>query len=447
MAQVAGARCHENRAPVPRVGHNVMHHAAEQNGAQEFPGATRAIRPQDEGTFASSDENGQSAGGRCSFFQLGWLHRVAFIIMSARLTNRQSIAARLREQTKWCRRLGSELYANLLEQAAVDVERGGPTWAVLRGREGDPPRSALALRFLGAVHRLVLDGRAPELANYYASVGGDPGREELWAAFRNTLESHCETLRSLALRPVQTNEVGRSAALLGGFLLVAQATGLPLRLMEIGASAGLNLRWDCYRYEAAGAAWGDPDSPVRFSNVFDGRPPLEITAQVAERSGCDVAPLDPNSAEDQLTLLSYIWPDQLERLERLRSALEIARRVPALIEAADAPEWLAARLHDPNSGTARVVFHSVVMPYLSRQGRERVRKLLERAGAGATSDAPLAWLSMEAGEDQTDIRLTLWPGGTERLIARAGYHGYPVRWLAGFQPVLGRQGCPPYRRS
>ena len=130
----------------------------------------------------------------------------------------------------------------MLEQAAADVEAGGPGWAVLEGHEGDPAGSALALRFLGAVHRLVLEGRAPALARHYPSAGGEAGLEGAWAAFRDTLEQHGDTLRALVHRPCQTNEVGRAAALFGGFLLVARETSLPLRLLELGASAGLNLR-------------------------------------------------------------------------------------------------------------------------------------------------------------------------------------------------------------
>src|SRR5204863_254585 len=82
-----------------------------------------------------------------------------------------------------------------------------------------------------------------------------------WPAFRDTLEQQRDTLRGLVHRPCQTNEVGRAAALFGGFLLVARETGLPLRLLEIGASAGLNLRWDHYRYEQGDAGWGDRASP------------------------------------------------------------------------------------------------------------------------------------------------------------------------------------------
>ena len=132
------------------------------------------------------------------------------------------IALRLREQAEWCSRLGSPLYGGLLTAAAADVEAGGPCWTVLAGHQVDRRGSALPLRFMGAVHRLVLEGRAPDLARYYPTVGGDPGAPGAWTAFRATVEAEHTVLRALVERGVQTNEVRRSAVLLGGFLLVAR---------------------------------------------------------------------------------------------------------------------------------------------------------------------------------------------------------------------------------
>lgn len=343
---------------------------------------------------------------------------------------REIVAARLRKQAYWCGRLGSELYAFLLGRAALDVEAGGPCWEVLRGHESDPPDSAPALRFMGAVHRLVLTGAAPALALYYPSVGGEPDQAGCWPAFGATVEQNRDSLRELIRRPVQTNEVGRCAALVGGFLLVARASRLPLRLLEIGASAGLNLRWDRYYYEADGESWGDAASPVRLTESFvAGRPPFGATAGVVERRGCDLNPLDPSTEEGELTLLSFVWADQTARLATLRGAVEVARRVPAAVDAADAPRWLEARLRDLRAGAATVVFHSIVWQYMSESERGRVAGLIESAGRAASASSPLAWLRMEPGADMAEVRLTTWPGGAERLLATAGFHGRDVRWL------------------
>src|SRR5204863_6214073 len=138
---------------------------------------------------------------------------------------------------------------------------------------------------------MVLAGEAPELAKHYPSAGGDGDAAAAWVAFKELLDE-----REIPLPPVQTNEVGRSAALLGGFLTVAQQTGLGLRILELGASAGLNLRWDRFRYEAPDWAFGDPGSPARVRADYEGnggRPPLPRAVWVMERAGCDAEPIDP----------------------------------------------------------------------------------------------------------------------------------------------------------
>jgi hypothetical protein len=229
---------------------------------------------------------------------------------------------------------------------------------------------------------------------------------------------------------VQTNEVGRSAALLGAFLWEARETGLPLRLLEIGASAGLNLRWDCYRYEGEGWSWGDPGSPVVLRDRFaDGRPPVEVRPGVVLRRGCDPAPLDPTTDEGRLALTSYVWSDQRDRLELLRRAIEVARRVPAVVERASARAWLERELAEPEPGTATVVFHSVVMQYLDPDDREAVRDVVTAAGARATADAPIARVSMEHGGEEAEIRLRRWPGPDGSVVlATTGFHGRGIRW-------------------
>jgi hypothetical protein len=182
------------------------------------------------------------------------------------------------------------------------------------------------------------------------------------------------------------------ARLVGGFLLVAQATGLPLHVLELGSSAGLILRWDAYRYETDGHAWGAAASPVRLAFP---PPPMEVATTVIERRGCDPRPIDPTSAEGRVTLLSYVWPDQRWRMKLLSAALDVAASVPASVDRAAAGDWLAERLAEPADERATVVFHSIVMQYLPEAERERVEGLLRAAGARATPENPVAWLRME----------------------------------------------------
>ncbi|HEX6238676.1 MAG TPA: DUF2332 domain-containing protein [Acidimicrobiales bacterium] len=345
----------------------------------------------------------------------------------------------LAHQRDACARLGSALYARLLEAVAADVAAGGPCAAVLvpASRERDPLASALPLRFLGAVHRLVLDGRAPALARHYPSAGGSPG-PTLVDDFLATVGELRTDIAARIGHGVQTNEVGRSAALAPGFVEVARRCGLPLRVLELGASAGLNLRWDHYWYDTGASTLGDPGSPVRFVGVWEGEAPTlggpgVPPVTVVERAGCDRSPLDPASEDARRTLRSYLWPDQVERLARLDAALDVAARVPAPVDAADLGTWLAARLTEPRPGVATVVVHSIVWQYVDRRARDRMRVALRRAGEAATARAPIAWLRMEPAGQVADLRLTRWPGGREEVLGTAAYHGIPTWW--GRRPV------------
>jgi len=349
-----------------------------------------------------------------------------------RLAPRLVVARRLRAKARYCSGQGAPLYAGLLERSAQDVLRGGPCWAVLRGREQDPKGSALALRFMGSVHRLVLEGRAPALARFYPSVGGAGSMSDSWDAFSATVEEHTPELRELVRRPLQTNEVGRCSALLGAFLLETKRTGRPMRLLEVGASAGLNLRWDCYRYEAGERVWGDARSPVRIKWDLqgDGRPPVDVIPDILERRGCDLAPIDVAKPDGKLRLESYVWAEHVDRLRLLRSAFQVAARVPAVVEQANALDWLEHELLSPRSGVDTVVFHSIVMQFLSSSDRARIRRMLEQAGRRTTSDAPLAWVEMESRAGLAEVALTSWPGGQRQVVALAGLYGNPVKWVA-----------------
>jgi hypothetical protein len=341
----------------------------------------------------------------------------------------------LRFQADQCAVNGSPLYATILAAAASDAEDGGPCFEVLRGHEKDPLGTALVLRFMGGVHRLALEGDAPDLAAFYPSAGGSLEAGDPWPAFREAVAAHVDLLRTRLADGVQTNEVGRAAALAPAFLTVAIETGHPLRVLEVGASAGLNMRWDQFRYEDGDESWGSDASPVRLAGRWSGTPRPWRDAPssdgvVVERAGCDPKPIDAIGDEGRHKLRSFVWPDQVERLRILDAAIEVARSAPATIEQEEAVPWLGRRLAEPVEGAATVVYHSIVMQYMNKANRAAVAQAIADAGNRATPDAPVAWLRMEPGwvEGRADVTLTTWPGGRERLIALTGFHGMPVEW-------------------
>jgi len=355
----------------------------------------------------------------------------------------------LTDQFRWQARHclpGSPLYAALLGAMAEDLAAGGVTAAVMERYRDDPPTSVPPLRLMGALHRMVLERRAPELALHFPSVGGTASVRNAWPAAQRLLTRHTEDLADLAGRPVQTNDVGRCAALVGALLVIGQRTGLPIRLFDIGASAGLNLNVDRYAYAVDNRTLGRPDSSLRLQSPWRNYPAADLgrPLDIVERAGCDPFPLDPGTAEGRLTLTSYVWADWTERLERLRAALVIAAEHPTTVETSRAAPWLAHRLGWPRTGSVTVVWHSVVWQYITLAERADIDALFAAAGDRATDTAPLAVVGMEnVGEAGTrsrfEVVLTSWPGGHRELLATTAGHGIPTTWVTA-------HGTPtPYR--
>ncbi len=333
----------------------------------------------------------------------------------------ETLAGRLRWQARGCAVLGSPFYARLLESATSDLEACGPVWDVLSGFEVEDRGSAIALRLLAPIHRKVLSGELPQLDRHYPSTGGDGDATAAWPRFREFLEGNVAWVRRELERPCQTNEVGRSAALLGGFLEVSHRTRKPLRILELGASAGLNLRWDRYHYQSAGEAWGDDSSPVHFLHSFEVPPPLHRSSDVVERKGCDLNPIDPSSSEGALALRSFIWADQLARLSQLDGAIEVAARVPVEVERIGAADFLDGELATPRDDVATVVYHSVFMQYVTRPERERI--------VTAIADAGVFYLRMEPAYPLFEVRLD------DELLGTSWAHGTGVRWNVDSTPL------------
>ena len=330
------------------------------------------------------------------------------------------LARRLRWQSRGCAGLGSPFYAQLLESAALDVEAAGPAWDLLEGFVREPAESAIALRLMAVVHRHVFEGRLPELAVHYPSAGGDGDAQAAWPWFLKALVENRELYRGLLTGGCQTNEVGRCAALLGGFLEVAHRTHRPLRILEVGASGGLNLNWDRYRYESSAGAWGDARSPVRFDHSFEVPPEMDRAALVVERRGCDLNPIDPSSIEGALTLRSFVWADQLSRLALLDGAIEVARDAPVEVAKAGAADFLESELARPRPAVATVVYHSVFLQYVAAQEQERMRHAIDEAG--------VFHLAMEPNYPLFEVRLN------GELLGTSFAHGSGVRWNVDSTP-------------
>jgi hypothetical protein len=341
-----------------------------------------------------------------------------------------SFARRFHRHAEWIVQAGrSPLCAALLVGAAADIEAGGTVAALFDGVDA-PPGAVPQLRLLAALHELVLAGEAPALAEFYPSASGTRAPDSVWSVAAAAIEQHFEWVRGRVGLTVQTNEPGRSAVMFAALLWLTDRYAMPIRLLEFGASAGLNLLVDRYCYVVDGRELGDPMSPVRFEEPWAPGPPIDVEAaasalRVVERAGCDVAPLDPSRHEHQLRLLSYIWPDELERIRRARIALEIAARSPVRVAERSASPWLAEHLSRQRPDCLTVVWHSIVRQYVPAQEWGAIESVL------AASPEPTVVLSMEPSRaDPGRVELTARRDRDREpeLLAWCGHHGPPVLW-------------------
>jgi hypothetical protein len=342
-----------------------------------------------------------------------------------------SVEEKLLWQSAACAEMGSTLYAKMLECAAAEYRAGGP---IAKFFDADPRRAAMSLpglRLLGALHFLALDGSAPELAAHFPSCGGDGDAVAAWHTASGLIARDTHEVGVLFAEDLQTNEVARATVLLAGLHEIHRQTQLPIRLLDIGASAGLNARLDRYRYEGDGWSWGDPASPLVLRNSTRSGIPALIDGPlpIVERAGVDVRPLDVANARHRMRLISFVWPDQPDRVTHLKAAFDVARHTPLHIERANVADWLdtAAR---PRSGLVTVVMHSVVLAHLDADAHTTFFDHLRALAAQATDDAPFAWLRMESDEKDEffETRVTLWPHEHEALIAISDGHAQDIAW-------------------
>ena len=311
-------------------------------------------------------------------------------------------------------------YYDALTRALAADETGLTLLAEVRAEQRNP------MLVLAALHLLALEGD-PALAPLYGAVrdggGGDPAA---WAgAVVGVARAEPDLVRSHLHRATQTNEPGRSAVLQAVVPRAAPGASA-INLVELGASAGINLHFDQFPVAAV-----DGDDPLTL--VCEDRGPVDRSAPlpgVAARVGVDLEPLDLSDRDDQLWLLACLWPEEPRRAARLRAIIE--RRPswpPVTVLAGDALERLddALALCDPRYPT--VVVDTWFAPYLPDDAQDEMhRRLSALCASGAAG-----WVSVElpvalrwpAPADRTEPPNV---GATEVVVARVGGAPEHVGW-------------------
>ena len=310
-----------------------------------------------------------------------------------------------------------------------------------------PPAQRRPNLLLAAVHQLLLAGTSHPLADHYPSLGGDKTPDaRVVDVFADFCAQHRDAVvELLRTRATRTNEVGRSAMLMAALNQIE--TRAPIGLVDIGASAGLNLLCDRYRIDVGEHAVGPADAraSIACDLVDDVRPARLASVPLAARVGIDPAPLDASDPDDRRWLQACVWPEHHARRRLLDAALSVAAADPPEILRGDAFA-LPEALDRVPPGMHVCVFHSATLAYVPPDDRAEFSDLLEEI---ARSRA-LSWISLEGpflapfdrlhGDASTPppegpymlLGHTEWQEGRryDRLLGRADPHGRWLQWLA-----------------
>jgi hypothetical protein len=350
------------------------------------------------------------------------------------MTQADAVRQGFRHQAAVCIAAGAPFTGRLCGLVAERLTTAGVGDRVLDW-PGNPEHDvdALPLRLMGGLHDLARSGRRAALSALYEALGEGIDDDGAWAIVDAALTQEIEWLSPWLDGPPQTNEVARSAGLMGGLMVLSERYGLPFAIYELGASAGLNTVLDRYAFDLGGVQAGNPASLLTIAPEWRGAPPPAAKVQVLRRGAVDRAPMDPGDPMTRRRLSAYIWADQKARMARLDKALSIAEAQATRVETGDAADWLERKLDPaPEPGVCRVVIHTIAYQYFSADTQARVRARIEAAGAGATEAAPVGWLRLEAEggafERRPVLRLTAWPGIEDRVLALAHPHGDWFDW-------------------
>lgn len=327
-----------------------------------------------------------------------------------------------------------EPYADVVESSRQFAREASDSPCFVAWSEGvaDDPRARQLIATLPPVKQ------QPNLVFAAARWHGAPAPGP-YTGLREVLLSQWESVRgTILVRSTQTNEVGRLATLLPAFVSAAGETQ-PLALLEVGASAGLNLYPERFRYlwRRTGGSTYSLGEGLELTCEVNGEPSLpDRLPTVTWRGGVDLHPLDVTDEDAMAWLTNLVWPEQDERRERLGHAIEIAASEPPTLVQGDLIEALPGLLDEVAEAVPEaipVVFHSAVIAYLEPPRRREFHELM----TSLTADGRCHWVSNEAANVLPEVAVTgprtdligFTLGVDGQAVGIAHGHGRQLHWF------------------
>ncbi len=329
--------------------------------------------------------------------------------------------------------VGAPLYGRLAARVAREPR-------VLDLMSAAPETQRIPVLLFAAAHHLLLADQNHPLADHYPNLARDVAVGDAAEHFVDFVLSRTTSMQDvLATRSTQTNEIGRCNWFLFPFSILSDEVGTLARI-DIGSSAGLTLLSPLIGYDIRPGGTIGAGSSLTINCDVRGEPPIPSRVpDVGWSLGIDASPIDVNDDEAVRWLEACVWPEQVERFDRLRAAVRLARQHGVVVEQGDAVDSLASAVGRAREHGHPVVTTSWVLNYLSAERRSDFVNQIDRIGA--TMD--LSWVIAEspketpelpghAGSDEliTVISLVTWRDGRRavRRLATAHPHGNWVNW-------------------
>lgn len=291
--------------------------------------------------------------------------------------------------------------------------------------------------FLGAIHYLLLGSPEEELAHYYPSIS----KKDIESIPIDLVKSFClkheaSIIPLLKNRIVQTNGINRTAYLMPIFSSLFPPYE-SVTLVDIGTSSGLTLNLDLYKYHyQQGDSFGKSKVKIHSDIRAGSLPKFDAMVSVKRKIGIDQNPLDLKITDNAHWLKALIWPDMLERFERMEAAIEVAQHSNIEFQKASTNQEFKAIIDQIPEHENLIIYHTHVLYQFTQEERRDFRKMLDEIG----QKRDLYYLAVEANSifDKEDyfgkgakIELTAFQAGEKnsKILASTNGHGTWIKWL------------------